>query len=167
MMNNEILIKAMKEQGKSIAQIIQDKSHTISGTELNSDACFIPDFIAAKNRQNMLTRKSGMNDGFVCKSSAGRIVRLLQNYDSDVYTDEPEMLPAQWRFVWSKDPVHAKPFVALSTSPYMIGDCCSENGSIYRSVIDNNVYAPSSYPQGWEMCEQPEEHKEDETNEEE
>lgn len=162
MINRGILFKIMKEQGKIIAQNIQDKSHTLSGTELNSEMHFIPDFIAAKAQQNMLTRKAGMTDGFVCKSSEGRIVRLLQNYDSDVYTDEPEMLPAQWGFVWSKDIAHARPFIALSTSPYMIGDCCSENGSIYRSTIENNVWAPSSYPQGWEMCKQFEEYNDEE-----
>lgn len=164
MMYEEILLKVMREQGKAMALLLQNKSSTMSGTELNSEAYFIPDFVAAKAQQNMLTRKAGMTDGFVCKSSTGRVVRLLQNYDSDVYTDEPETLPAQWGFVWSKEPAHAQPFIALSTSPYMIGDCCSENGIVYRSTIDSNVWAPSSYPQGWEICEQP---KEEEINDEE
>ena len=39
---------------------------------------------------------AGLTDGFVCKSSAGRVVRLLQPYDSNIYTGEPEELPA-WR----------------------------------------------------------------------
>ena len=89
--------------------------------------------------------------GFVCKSSAGRVVKLLQVYDSTVYTQEPEELPAQWGFVWSDDPTHAKPFVAISTSPYMKGNCCIEDDVIYRSTMDNNVHAPSAYPQGWEQ----------------
>ena len=88
--------------------------------------------------------------GFVCKSSAGRVVKLLQPYDSDIFTAEPEELPAQWGFVWSTDPVKALPFVAISTSPYMIGDCCTENDKTYKSKIDNNVWSPSSYPAGWE-----------------
>ena len=89
--------------------------------------------------------------GFVCKSSAGRVVKLLQVYDSNIYTNEPEELPAQWGFVWSDDPAHAKPFMAISTSPYMKGNCCTEGNSVFRSTIDNNVHAPSAYPQGWEQ----------------
>ena len=121
----------------------------MTGTELNAEAEYIPEVLKAREKQNMLTRKAGMTDGFVCRSSAGRVVRLIQNYDSSVYTDEPERLPAQWGFVWSDDPAHAKPFVALATSPYQKGNCCMENGSVFRSLIDNNVFAPSDYPAGW------------------
>lgn len=153
MTNKELILMAMRTQGRTMALTIQDKSKAMTGTELNSEANYIPNFIAAKAKQNMLTRKAGMTDGFVCKSSSGRVVRLLQNYDSDVYTSEPEELPAQWGFVWSDDPAHALPFIALSTSPYMKGNCCSENGIVYRSIIDNNVWTPSSHPQGWEACE--------------
>lgn len=153
MTSKELVLEAMRKQGKTAALLVQNNSSTMTGTELNSEADYIPNFVAAKAKQNMLTRKAGTTDGFVCKSSAGRVVRLLQNYDSDIYTGEPEELPAQWGFVWSDDPAHALPFVAISTSPYMTGNCCSENGIVYRSVIDNNVHAPSAYPQGWEACE--------------
>ena len=121
----------------------------MSGTELNSVENRIPRFAEAVKHTNMLNRAVG----FVCKSSAGRVVKLLQPYDSDIYTAEPEELPAQWGFVWSKDPAHAKPFIAISTSPYMTGDCCIDGDIVYRSLIDNNVYAPYAYPQGWEAAE--------------
>ena len=91
--------------------------------------------------------------GFVCKSTAGRVVRLIQNYDSDIYPQEPEELPAQWGFVWSTDPAKALPFIVLSTSPYMTGDCCTEEGIAYRSVMDNNIHAPGAYPAGWETVQ--------------
>ena len=70
-----------------------------------------------------------------------------------IYTQEPEDLPAQWGFYWSTDPKKALPFISLATSPYMTGDCCTEGGQIWRSAIDNNVWAPSAYPQGWEVVE--------------
>lgn len=153
MTNKELVLEAMRRQGKMIALLVQNNSSTMSGTEINSESDYIPNFVVARAKQNMLTRKAGQTDGFICKSSEGRIVRLLQPYDSDIYTGEPETLPAQWGFVWSNNPEHARPFVALSTSPYMKGNCCSENGIIYCSKIDNNVHAPSAYPQGWEVCE--------------
>lgn len=47
-------------------------------------------------------------------------------------------------------PRQGAPFVAISTSPYNKGDCCTEGGKVYRSTLDNNVWSPSAYPQGWE-----------------
>jgi hypothetical protein len=146
MTNKEFVLETMKRSGKLAAQSVQTRSAEMNGTELNGEAMYIPDFTATCKKMNMLNRPVG----FVCKSSAGRVVKLLQVYDSTIYTQEPEELPAQWGFVWSDDPAHAKPFVAISTSPYMKGNCCTENDVVFRSLIDNNVHAPSAYPQGWE-----------------
>jgi hypothetical protein len=146
MTNKEFVLETMKRSGKLAAQAVQTRSSEMTGTELNAEVNYIPDFTAACKKMNMLNRPVG----FVCKSSAGRVVKLLQNYDSNIYTQEPEDLPAQWGFVWSNDPAHARPFVAMSTSPYMKGNCCTESDEIFRSKIDNNVHAPSAYPQGWE-----------------
>ena len=41
-----------------------------------------------------------------------------------------------------------------STNPYMKGDRVKFNGKIYESVIDNNVWSPEAYPQGWKEVEQ-------------
>ena len=149
MTNYELVLETLKRSGKMIAQSIQEKSDEMSGTELNAESMYIPDFKIACEKMNMLNRPVG----YVCKSSAGRVVKLLQPYDSTIYTQEPEELPAQWGFKWSTDPEKAKPFIALSTSPYMIGDCCIEDDKTYRSLLDNNVYAPSAYSQGWEEVE--------------
>ena len=151
MNDKEFVLKTLRQAGKQAAEALQQKAPDMTGTELYAEEEFIPSFKAAVMKKNMLERKAGQKDGFVCKSSAGRVVRLLQNYDSTVYTQEPEELPAQWGFVWSKDPKKALPFIALSTSPYNTGDCCTEDGIVYRSLIENNVYAPSAYPQGWEV----------------
>ena len=153
MTNKEYVLETMKRSGKLAAQAVQEKSADMTGTELNAEDMYIPDFKAAVANKNMLERRAGLTDGFVCKSSAGRVVRLIQNYDSEIFTQEPEELPAQFGFVWSNDPAKARPFIAISTSPYTKGNCCSENDIVYRSKMDNNVYAPSAYPQGWEKVE--------------
>ena len=41
-----------------------------------------------------------------------------------------------------------------STNPYMMGDKVSFNGVSYESVIDNNVWSPEAYPQGWKVIEE-------------
>lgn len=140
----------MYEEGRRQALDLQSRAPEMTGTELNAEEDKIPSFQAAVKQKNMLDRKAGQTDGFVCKSTAGRVVRLIQNYDSDIYTQEPEELPAQWGFAWSTDPAKALPFVAMSTSPYNNGDCCTEGSKVYRSTLDNNVWSPSAYPQGWE-----------------
>lgn len=38
-----------------------------------------------------------------------------------------------------------------SHNAYKIGDQVTYNGVHYKSLIDNNVYSPEAYPQGWEV----------------
>lgn len=41
-----------------------------------------------------------------------------------------------------------------STNPYMKGDKVRYNGKVYESLIDNNVWAPDTYPLGWKEIEE-------------
>ena len=144
--DKEFVLRTMQQAGLTQAQALQAKAPEMTGTELYAAEDYIPGFQAAKAAKNMLERTAG----FVCRSTAGRVVRLIQTYDSTIYAQEPEELPAQWGFAWSTDPAKALPFIAMSTSPYDTGECCTEGGHVYRSKIDNNVWAPSAYGQGWE-----------------
>ncbi len=130
---------------KMVALDMQEQAADMTSDELYESEDFFP----AWNPQihNYLKKKIG----YVCKSPKGTLVRLIQPYDSDIYTQEPEELPAHWGFYWSKDPKKAKDFVKSATSPYNIGDCCKENGAVYRSTMDGNTYAPSEYERGWEL----------------
>ena len=35
---------------------------------------------------------------------------------------------------------------------YNKGDIVDYNGTLYRSIIDGNIYSPDEYPSGWEIC---------------
>lgn len=63
----------------------------------------------------------------------------------------PADLPAIYSIKHTKDPARAKPYMAPNgtSGMYMTGDCCVENGGVYRSLTDNNVWAPSAYPSFW------------------
>ena len=163
--DKELVLQAMREYGRSKAAQLQAASAGMSGTELYAAEDYIPDFQAARATQNMMTRNAGRENGFVCRSTAGRVVRLIQNYDSDERPGEPETLLSQWKFVWSKDPKKARPFLALSTSPYDTGDfstspydtgdCCTypaEDGvdHVYRSGQDGNVWPPRTVNIQWD-----------------
>ena len=151
MTSKERVLEREYDRGRMAALEVQERSRDMTGTELNAADDRIPRFAEAVKHENMLNRKAGQEDGFVCRSSAGRVVRLIQNYDSDVFTGEPEELPAQYRFVWSTDPAKARPFLASSTSYYNKGDCCLDAaGNPRRSNIDVNTFDPDVAPQFWD-----------------
>ena len=147
---SNLYIDAMKAKGLADAADLQGRSSTMDGTALYAEEDKIPDFAEAVKVKNMLERKAGQKDGFVCRSTAGRVVRLLQVYDSEIYPQEPEELEAQWGFVWSTDPGKALPFLSLSTSPYEKGDCCTAGGKTWRSKMDTNTWSPETNPEFWE-----------------
>ena len=147
MTDKQFVLTTMRDTGLARAQTLQAQAPEMTGTELYASGDYIPSFTAACGAMNMLEREAG----FVCCSTAGRVVRLLQPYDSAIYnTQEPEDLPAQWGFVWSTDPAKALPFIAVSTSPYMTGDCCTYEGHVWRSGQDGNVWEPGSVGVKWE-----------------
>lgn len=147
MTSKEFVLNTLKRYGKAVAQALQEKADNMTGTELYDEFAYIPSYYSAIAKMNMKDRPIG----FVCRSPKGRVMRLLQKYDSDIYTQEPEELLAQWGFKWSTNPKHALPFISLSTSPYNEGDCCvGSDGVIYRSKINTNTWNPVEVPQYWE-----------------
>ena len=146
MTSKDRVLERERQRGRVAAQEIQSKADNMSGTELYAVNDRIPHFAAAVKVKNMLERPIG----FTCKSTAGRVVRLLQPYDSNIYTQEPEELVAQWGFKWSTDPKKALPFISLATSPYNTGDCCVHDGHVWRSGQDANVWTPGTVNVKWE-----------------
>lgn len=143
--NDPFLKQLFLKLVKMVALDMQEKAPEMTTEEIYENDNFFP--MWNPELHNYLEKKVG----YVCKTPRGNLVRLVQPYDSTIYKEEPEELPAQWGFYWSKDPKKAKEFVKSSTSPYNIGDCCKENGETYRSLMDNNTYAPSEYDRGWEL----------------
>lgn len=146
MTSKELVLNVMKRYGKAVAEEIQEKAPQMTGTELYKETGFIPDFNPEKQYLNYPV-------GYVCKSPSGRLVKLLQPYDSTVFTQEPEELVAQWGFYWSTEPSKALPFISMATSPYAKNDCCTYEDVVYRSLMDNNTWSPPDYAQGWEVVE--------------
>lgn len=142
----ETILNMMRELGAQSAKELQKIASDLSGTELYEREDSIPDFKEAIKVENMLNRPAG----FVCRSSAGRIVYLIQPYDSVTYDSEPENLPAQWGFKWSTNPKKALPFVASATSPYNTGECCTYEGYVWKSGMDSNTHPPGSVGAEWE-----------------
>lgn len=64
----------------------------------------------------------------------------------------PADLPAIYSRRNTTDPKRAKPWMAPNgtSGMYMKEDCAVDGGHIWRSRMDNNVWKPTEYPDGWE-----------------
>ena len=107
------------------------------------------------------TQPSGAHDAY----NRGDIV----NYNGNLYESlmdgnvwSPDVYPAGWQAVESTEPEPDPEPEEPPTYPewvqptgahdaYNTGDIVNYNGTLYKSVIDGNVWAPDAYPQGWEV----------------
>lgn len=98
---------------------------------------------------------SGAHDAY----NTGDIV----NYNGILYKSlidgnvwSPDVYPAGWE-VYSVTPEPEPTTYPDWVQPtgahdaYNTGDIVNYNGTLYRSLIDGNVWAPDAYPQGWEV----------------
>lgn len=83
----------------------------------------------------------------------GQVYKLWQQHDA---TQQPDWTPDQavslWDVCHTTDPAKAKPYQAPQGSRglYNNGEVCLVDGHVWRSIMDNNAWTPSGYPQGWE-----------------
>lgn len=143
MSSRDLVLDALRRIGRQVAEKLQEDAPGMTGTEVVEQQDYLPKFDHSRQYKNFKA-------GYVCRSTAGRAVKLIQPYDSMTYTQEPEELPAQWRFVWSTAPAKALPYIELATSPYNTGECCTYEGHVWRSGQDGNVWAPGTANVKWE-----------------
>ena len=119
------------------------------------------------------SQPSGAHDAY----NAGDIV----NYNGTLYQStingnvwSPDVYPAGWTvYEAATEPEEPEPEPEPKPDPdpeepttypewvqptgshdaYNTGDIVNYNGTLYKSVIDGNVWAPDAYPQGWEVVE--------------
>lgn len=82
-----------------------------------------------------------------------RLYKCLQAHTSqDDWT--PDIMPSLWKCLSITESGIAEWSQPISSvDAYNIGDEVMYNGVHYRSTIDNNVWSPEAYPQGWEVVE--------------
>lgn len=134
----------MFEEGRRQALDLQQRSGTMTGTEIIAEEGKVPAFDPQKDY-------TGWPAGSPV-TDEGQVWLLIQPHNAAHYTGRPATLRALWGLAHTTDPAKAKPFmVPYGTSGmYMAGECCTENGGVYRARNDNTVHAPSAYPAGWE-----------------
>ena len=90
----------------------------------------------------------------------GVLYKVLQNHTSQegwTPTSAPSLLtsaPSLFAKVLTSEGEILDWEQPSSTNPYMKGDKVRYNGKIFESLIDNNVWSPEAYPQGWKEVEE-------------
>lgn len=83
---------------------------------------------------------------------------VVQAFDAATYTDDPGKYPALIRRV--RPPAAVEPWVQpldkvdsyQARNPFTgQPDRCEWQGRVFASKIDNNVWSPGAYPQGWTL----------------
>ena len=73
------VLDTMRKFGESAARDLQSRAPEMTGTEIYAEEGFLPAFNPEKQYLNYTA-------GYVCVSAAGRAVKLVQPYDSSIYT---------------------------------------------------------------------------------
>lgn len=142
----DVAVVAMQEKGVSDATKLANRavSGEADGTELIENEVSIPTW-----RQRDF---SDVPIGTPYRYN-GQVYKLWQQHDATNQPDwNPEGAVSLWDICHTTDPNKAKPFVTPqgTRGMYQAGECCTENGSIWKCIAANTVYPPSQYPASWE-----------------
>ena len=74
----------------------------------------------------------------------------------DTEANNPENAPVLWEEIAYHNGVRIIPEVITVTTAFAKDELgyWKADGKIYKSFLDNNVYTPATYPQGWEEIAQ-------------
>lgn len=66
--------------------------------------------------------------------------------------NSPENVPALWAELGFVFGVRIIPEIITAAEAFALGECgfWKQDGKIYKSIIDSNVFTPIDYPDGWE-----------------
>ena len=148
MTNQELILGVMRAQGKADALDLRARAPELDGTALIDEENKIPVFDGSKDYTSWKVGSPvrELVDG------EWQVFTLLQPHNASHYPGStPSNTPALWSIRHTKGPKRAKPWLAPNGTSglYELDECATENGHVYQSIIDNNVWPPSGYPDGW------------------
>ena len=83
----------------------------------------------------------------------GQVYTLWQQHDAAGQADwSPDKAVSLWNICHTTDPTLAKVYVAPQGSRglWQGGECCVQNGHVWKNLTDNHAYGPHEVPSGWE-----------------
>lgn len=152
MMTREKAIEIMKMQGNIDALDLQSRSPSMTETEIINEEEKIPRFNPKKDY-------SSWKPGYPVIDEE-QVWILITPHNASYYEGTPSTLRSLWGLAHTTNPEKAKEWIAPygTSGLYMKNECCIDsnadnNGIVYRSIVDNNAYAPSDYMANWEVVD--------------
>lgn len=131
---------------KIIEKAIEIRKNILLGSESLEDkeASKTPELFARLNQNGDLVRVgTRINWNGTLKRAAVDLFDTLEN--------NPDNAPTLWENIEYKDGYRIIPEVITVGTAFSLNEIGWWNNELYKSLLDNNVYNPSQYPQGWEM----------------
>lgn len=141
MNGREAVLNAIKAQGKRDAQNLQQKTSTLTDTQIIQQEMRIPFFDIDKDY-------SDWEIGSVVKDE-NQVWQLVKKC-SGVFAARPSMQRIFWRPLHTKDAQAAKEWVEpTENSPYMKDEVYTDGINVYRCLEDNTLNDATISPTLW------------------
>lgn len=131
--------------GKHDASLLRNEAKDLTGTEIVQRELSVPFFNPEKDYSSWPVGAPVADEG--------QVWVLIQPYNAANYDGRPSTLRALWGLCHTKDPKKAKAWVdPYGTSGMYMKDECykDEEGKVWRSLVDDNVYTAAAYAANWE-----------------
>jgi len=148
MTNREVVLSALKTQGKADALDLRSRAPEMDGTGIIAEEEKVPAFDPAKDYSAWPAGSPVADEE--------QVWTLLQPYNAANYTGRPSTLRALWGLCHTKNAAKAKPWVeAYGTSGMYMKDECylADSGTVYRALQDNLIHDAEALPDAWEAVE--------------
>lgn len=144
MTNKELVLEVLNKLGITEATNLQEKFSEMTDTEIIDNERAIPDWSKDKDYTSSPVGTPVADEG--------QIWSLIQPHNASYYEGRPSTLRALWSLKHTKNPLKAKPWVdPYGTSGMYMKDECylGDNGHVYQSIQDNNVWDYEAYSAYW------------------
>ena len=131
------------ERAKRLRKIIEQAVESIDD-KTSSEAVEL--FPSLKNDGSLIKAGTRINYNGVVKKAA------VDLFDTEI--NSPDNAPALWEDILYKDGMRIIPEVITVTSIFSKDEIGWWGESLYKSLVDNNVYTPDQYAANWELIEE-------------
>ena len=131
-----------KEEAYKLRSLIEKASASLPDKEASEGASLFP---RLKQDGSLVKAGTRINWGGVVKRAA---VDLWDTEDND-----PNHTPGLWEDISYREGYRIIPETITAGTAFAKDECGWWEDTLYKSLIDANVYTPAAYPAGWEAVE--------------
>lgn len=154
-LSREMSVGRVPQNKKELKNDINNMSTPLSIAFVKmAEKGYIDEITASENANLFLEWKIGVNyKANTLLQYEGLLYRVLQSHTSQADWT-PDKTPSLYKALSVNETGIMEWSQPISNADaYSTGDEVMYNGVHYRSLIDNNVWSPDEYPQGWENVE--------------